>query len=128
MSEGKGDTVTVPLEPPLSVHQIIIFMTIKNSTDPAYGYSLYEVEAYGPTTNNNLVTGGTAEGSTTQQQFFAGKAIDGDPKDPSRWSSDPGDSGPQKFTITLSSPQLINRIVLYWEAAYAVAYRVCVSP
>jgi hypothetical protein len=104
-------------------------MSKKNSNDPTWGYSLFEVQAYGVDPADNLVSGGKAEASTTQQEFFAEKVIDGNQKDPSRWSSEPSDSSPQKLTITLNNPpQLINSIVLYWERAYAVTYKVCISP
>jgi len=125
-SEGKGGTVSITLSPPLRVREIIISMTQKSSSDPTYGYSLYEVEAYGADTATNLVTGGTAHASTTQQTFTATNAIDGNREDPSRWSSDPRATGPQHITITLPSAQFVNRIVLYWELAYSVEYDVCV--
>jgi hypothetical protein len=126
-TEGHGGQVSIPVSPTLRVREIIISMTRKNSTDPAWGYSLFEVEAYGPDIGNYLVKAGTtARASTTQQKFVAENAIDGKPKDPSRWSSDPAALGPQWLMIDLPDAQLVNRIDLYWERAYAVAYDVCV--
>jgi len=131
ISDGKGGTVPITLTPPLRVSKIIISMTQKNSPDPQWGYSLLEVEAYGDDLSKNLAlarNGGTAQGSTTQENFVATRAIDGDRKDPSRWGSnpEPGITSIQQLTITLPSAQLVNTIVLYWERAYAVAYDVCV--
>jgi len=99
---------------------------MKRATD--FGYSLYEVEAYGPDTGNiNLITGETAATPSTEQndencwECFASKAIDGDMT--TRWASYWFD--PQWLEITLPESQVVSRIVLKWEAAYAMEY--CVS-
>jgi len=51
-------------------------------------------------------------------------AVDGD--EATRWSSAPGD--PQWISVDLGKSETISRVVLVWEAAYATAYQVQVSP
>jgi hypothetical protein len=122
--EGRSGAETIPVEPPCTVARIRIDLE-ERATD--YGFSLWEVEAYGPDTDDtNLVTGGEAEASTEQdgpgcEGCFADKAIDGDMN--TRWSSDFRDG--QWLEIALPDPQVVNRIVLEWETAYAQEY--CVS-
>jgi len=121
---GSGGTETFTIQPPRTVARILV-KTEERATD--FGYSLREVEAYGPDIGNlNLVTGGTAEASSAQndencRECFAGKAIDGDPD--RRWGSEWFD--PQWLEVTLPEPQTVNRVVLTWEEAYATEY--CVS-
>jgi len=51
-------------------------------------------------------------------------AVDGD--EATRWSSAPGD--PQWISVDLGKTEAISRVVLVWEAAYATAYQIQVSP
>ena len=124
---GGGGTETILVEPPRTVVQIRIDM-MKRATD--FGYSLLEVEAYGPDTGNiNLVAGGTATATTAQddencRECFADKVIDGDMT--TRWASDWVD--PQWLEIILPESQVVNRIVLKWETAYAKEYCVTTLP
>jgi hypothetical protein len=122
---GGGDTETLAVEPPRTVVRIRVDIE-ERATD--YGCSLWEVEAYGPDTGNtNLATGGEAKASSEQDSpgcigCFADLAIDGNMT--TRWSSDWYD--PQWLEITLPDPQIVNRIVLKWEIAYAREYCVTV--
>jgi endo-1,3(4)-beta-glucanase len=54
--------------------------------------------------------------------LWSDKAIDGDMN--TRWGSNW--SEPQWLSITLPAPQVVNRIVPKWEAAYAKEYCVTV--
>jgi len=51
-------------------------------------------------------------------------AVDGD--EATRWSSAPGD--PQWISVDLGKSETISHVVLVWEAAYATAYQIQVSP
>jgi len=123
---GSGGTEIIPIEPPRAVARIRIDM-VERATE--HGNSLWEVEAYGPETGDtNLVIGGTADASTVQsgvgcEECFAYKAVDGDTT--TRWSSDWED--PQWLEIALPTPQVVNRIVLKWEQAFAEEYCVTVA-
>ena len=124
---GSGGTEVFAVEPARTVAWIHIDMQ-ERATD--YGYSLREIEAYGPDTGStNLVARATATASSEQdgpggEECFAYKAIDGDMG--TRWSSDWYD--PQWLTIALPRAQVINHIELKWEAAYARDYCVTVMP
>lgn len=124
---GSGGTEILVVEPTRTVAWIRVDMNTR-ATD--YGYSLQEVEAYGPDTGNiNLVAGGTANASSAQddencEKCFAGKAIDGDMG--TRWGSEWSD--PQWLKIALPKAQVVNRIELKWETAYAREYCVTVMP
>jgi hypothetical protein len=124
---GGGGTETIQVEPPRTVARIRIDMEEKAT---GYGDSLWEVEAYGPDTGN-LVIGeededraraSSEQDSTGCEGCFAYRAIDGDMN--TRWGSDWYD--PQWLEITLPDPQVVNRIVLRWETAYAERYCVTV--
>ena len=92
-----------------------------------YGFSLWEVEIYGPGTGN-LTSGATATASSWENTAYCidctpDKAIDHDMD--TRWASEFYE--PQWLEITLPSPQVINRIVLNWETAYATEYCITTS-
>jgi hypothetical protein len=128
---GPGGTEIIRLEPPRNVARIHIDMTKQafESGDQLFGVSLWEAEAYGPDTGDtNLVLGGQAIASSEQdnencQGCSADKAIDGDMH--TRWGSD--FDVPQWLEITPPEPQVVDRIVLKWEAAYAKEYCVTVA-
>ncbi|MDP9796103.1 hypothetical protein J2S43_004615 [Catenuloplanes nepalensis] len=65
---------------------------------------------------------GRAVGASSQEgaAWSASAAVDGDMT--SRWSSQPGD--PQWITVDLGELWQLNTVTLYWENAYATAYRV----
>ena len=84
-----------------------------------YGYSLWEVEAYGPDVpGKNLLEGGIAVAKSVDGRY-AYLAIDGNDK--TRWDS-PHQEDPQQFDITLVKPARVDRIILRWEEAYAEEY------
>ncbi|MFF9689425.1 discoidin domain-containing protein [Streptomyces sp. NPDC014623] len=70
-----------------------------------------------------LSQGKPAASSSTEGNFSARSAVDGDPG--TRWSSSFAD--PQWIQIDLGASAGISRIVLNWEAAYGTAFRIEVS-
>ncbi|MFE1795902.1 discoidin domain-containing protein [Streptomyces sp. NPDC059517] len=70
-----------------------------------------------------LSQGKTATSSSTEGDFTARSAVDGDPG--TRWSSAFAD--PQWIQIDLGASAEISRVVLNWEAAYGTAFRIEVS-
>jgi hypothetical protein len=142
-------TDTLILSPTMRASSIRIVMT-KRSME-SYGYSLDEVEAYGPDNSSaNLLLNGTASARSVSGGLYAQYAIDGKlpaPGAPNRWDSAhccPGGNcskdekgnlvcdnqdgqDPQWLEITFPSAQ-INRIVLKWQEAYAIEYCVIVNP
>ena len=100
------------LPSPTTTTQIRIDMTQRALKE--FGYSLYEVEAYGPDdpTKNLLKDGNVAVSSTEEDRYVASNATDGDKT--SRWASEKGQD-PQWLEITLPQPARVDRIVLKWE-------------
>ncbi|MFE9818444.1 discoidin domain-containing protein [Streptomyces sp. NBC_00236] len=70
-----------------------------------------------------LSQGKPATSSSTEGNFGAGSAVDGDPG--TRWSS--AFTDPQWIQIDLGASAGISRVVLNWEAAYGTAFRIEVS-
>ncbi|WP_248963370.1 discoidin domain-containing protein [Sphaerisporangium perillae] len=62
--------------------------------------------------------------SSESAAFGAALAVDGDPG--TRWSS--GFSDPQWIQVDLGASAAVSRVVLTWEAAYASAFQIQVSP
>ena len=98
-----------------------------------YGYSLWEFGVYGPGSGGgggtcgsaNLARSKTATASSTENASFpASAAVDGNTG--TRWSS--AFSDPQWLEVDLGSSQSICRVTLTWEAAYAKAFQIQVSP
>lgn len=119
---GGGGTETIELQQRL-IRGIRI--DLQKRALQQYGFSLWEVEIYGPGTDN-LAIGATATASSSQDgpgcyACFPYKAVDGNMD--TRWSSDW--SEPQWLTITIPAPQVVDRVVLKWEDAYAKEY--CVN-
>jgi hypothetical protein len=124
-NSGSGGTETIEAEPPRTVGRIRIDLIERALKQ--YGFSLWEIEIYGPGTSN-LAIGATATASSSQDSdgcddCFPYKAIDGNMN--TRWASNW--SEPQWLEITFSTPQVVNRVVLKWEAAYAKEYCVNVT-
>ena len=118
------------LASPITTTQIRIEMAERALE--AFGYSLYEVEAYGPedSTKNLLIGGAVVASSVEDERYIASNAIDGGKI--TRWAS-AKQQDPQWLEITLPppatpQPALIDRIVLKWEQAYATEYCVIVKP
>ena len=96
-----------------------------------YGYSLWEFQVYGTagsgsscsTTDAALNRPATAS-SLENASFPASAAVDGNTG--TRWSS--AFSDPQWLQVDLGSSQTICEVTLDWEAAYATAFQIQVSP
>ena len=97
-----------------------------------YGYSLWEFQVYGTagstgsscsTTDAALNQPATAS-SLENASFPASAAVDGNTS--TRWSS--AFSDPQWLEVDLGSSQSICEVTLDWEAAYATAFQIQVSP
>jgi beta-glucanase (GH16 family) len=65
----------------------------------------------------------TSSSSNENIEFLSSNAVDGDPA--TRWSSAFGD--PQWIYVDLGEIRDIGKVVLVWEAAYALAYEIQVS-
>jgi hypothetical protein len=95
-----------------------------------WGYSLWEFQVYGTTATGGCGTGNAALGrtatasSTESAAYPASSAVDGNTG--TRWSS--AFSDPQWIRIDLGSAQTVCQVVLTWEAAYASAFQIQVSP
>ena len=78
------------------------------------------------TTDVLLSTGRPATASSIEaSRYAAGNAVDGAGR--TRWARAEG-AGSQWLRIDLGRAQAVSRVRLVWEAAYARAYRVQVSP
>ncbi|HEU5473477.1 MAG TPA: penicillin acylase family protein [Actinophytocola sp.] len=75
----------------------------------------------------NLALGRPVSATSTESGLFyslpARNAVDGDPA--TRWGSRFSD--PQSITVDLGAAQPVSRVILRWEAAYGLAYRIEVS-
>jgi hypothetical protein len=97
----------------------------------AYGYSLWEFQVFGGTTDEpgtcgttNVAQGKTATATSAENAAnAAGMAVDGNAG--TRWSSTFSD--PQSLTVDLGSAQAICKIGLNWEAAFASAFTIQTS-
>jgi hypothetical protein len=94
-----------------------------------YGYSLWEFQVYGSSASScgtaNIAQGETATASSLENATFpASNAVDGNTG--TRWSS--AFSDPQWLEVDLGSSQAICQVTLDWEAAYATAFQIQVSP
>ncbi len=76
---------------------------------------------------DQLLSGGKPAASSSDEDstLTAAKAVDGNPS--TRWASAEG-SDPQWIRIDLGATARISRVRIAWEAAYAKAYRIEVSP
>jgi hypothetical protein len=110
---------TIDLDVSQPIRTIRINLLERGLTELYAGFSLYEVEIYGPGTGN-LALDGTASASDEEvteacPDCSAEKAIDGI-RD-TRWSTQEKES--EWLEIDLGTPQEVNKIVLRWERAYA---------
>jgi hypothetical protein len=123
------EIITVPLQ---AVGSIRIDMTQRGTH---YGYSLYEVEAYHPFTDTNLLLSAECTASSYQDDENCSactceKALDGNPS--TRWSSEQpaypgGPLAPQWLVITPTHPGRVMTITLHWEVAHASRYSLTAS-
>jgi hypothetical protein len=95
-----------------------------------WGYSLWEFEIYAytdgaepPTPGVNLAEGQSGNASSVEGAFVADSAFDGDAG--TRWSSAFADN--EWIYVDLGSVQAISQIVLTWEGAHGLHYKVQVS-
>ncbi|MBN2394578.1 MAG: discoidin domain-containing protein [Anaerolineae bacterium] len=124
---GGTDIITLPGDECFG-NRIQIDLLVRGTI---YGFSFWEVQAYGPDDSemqNPLITKDDIVcASSIQEQnlgyYHPGKAIDTDLS--SRWSSEPNE--PESFIIILSEPKYIKSIVVTWQEAFAVKYRITVS-
>jgi beta-glucosidase len=95
-----------------------------------YGYSLWEFQIYGSLTGGGCSTANAAlnrpaaASSTENAGTPASAAFDGNAG--TRWSS--AYSDPQWIQVDLGTSQAICQVSLQWEAAYATAFQIQVSP
>jgi hypothetical protein len=122
---GRGGTEIITIEPPAhAIRGIHIDLKERGLVEPYVGFSLWEVEIYGPGTGN-LSMGATAiagpcpwQNDDNCRECSPPKAIDGNMS--TRWSTQCGEL--QRFTVTFSTTYDVNQIVLRWEHAYAREY------
>ncbi|WP_328822490.1 serine/threonine protein kinase [Micromonospora rubida] len=115
--------VSAPKTPPTSPSAGPSASTASTAS-PSAGPSVSTVSASANPTGRNLALGRSATASSSEGVLFgAAEAVDGDPV--SRWSS--GFSDPQWLIVDLGARWQISEIVLHWERAHAVRYRVEVS-
>lgn len=78
-----------------------------------------------PASEINIAQFGTATATSTEdsEEYGAGMAIDGNLQ--TRWASQFADG--ESITVDLGKRFDLDRVVIYWEAAYASSYRVEVS-
>src|SRR5256886_2971561 len=93
-----------------------------------YGYSLWEFQVFGTSGacgSTNAAQGKAATASSTESAGTpASAAVDGDAG--TRWSSVFSD--PQWLQVDLGATVTVCQVVLSWEAAYASAFQLQVSP
>ena len=98
-----------------------------------YGYSLWEFQVYGTAGKRGGTTCNTTDAalnhpatasSLENSSFPASAAVDGNTG--TRWSS--AFSDPQWLEVDLGASQSVCEVSLSWEAAYATAFQIQVSP
>jgi hypothetical protein len=97
-----------------------------------WGYSLWEFQVFGTTgsggscvTSTNAALNHPATASSLENATFpASAAVDGNTG--TRWSS--AFSDPQWLQVDLGASQTVCQVTLTWEAAYATAFQIQVSP
>ena len=93
-----------------------------------YGYSIYEFQIFGDSVGSgltaNLALNKTASSSTYQDTTLtANNVVDGNGT--TRWSSTFAD--PQWITVDLGQTYNVNRVILNWELAFGIGYKIQVS-
>lgn len=96
--------------------------------DPAYGYSLYAVEARDGAEGPDLARGGTATASSQSAGMGPELAVDGNGA--SRWAVSREDRrrADSWWAVDLGAERALDRVTLRWEAAAGRSYRVQGSP
>ncbi|WP_393060910.1 discoidin domain-containing protein [Streptomyces sp. LN549] len=133
--DGAGGSVTAHTYPQEVTGRYVRMRGIQRAT--AWGYSLYSFKVYGgeqapaSTTRTNLALNHPAYGNLYQHAgnspaFVTDGGWPADLKaDQSRWSSDW--NADRWVGVDLGATSTIDTVDLYWEAAYAVDYRIQVS-
>ncbi|MFB8210157.1 discoidin domain-containing protein [Streptomyces sp. NPDC056010] len=133
--DGTGGSVTAHTYPQEVTGRYVRMRGIQRAT--AWGYSLYSFKVYGgepapaSTTRSNLALNQPAYGDFYQHAgnspaFVTDGGWPADLKaDQSRWSSDWNAN--RWVGVDLGATSTIDSVDLYWEAAYAVDYRIQVS-
>lgn len=90
--------------------------------DPAYGYSLFAVEARDGKDGRDLARGGAATASSYTPGKGPGLAVDGD--DTTRWAVSVADRqrADSWLAVDLGAPRALDRVTLRWESAAGRAY------
>lgn len=120
---GGIEIITIPLQ---AISSIRIDMTqpVTNA-----GYSLYEVEAYNPFTDTNLLLHADCTASSSETEMLAcEKALDGNLY--TYWSSEQpvdGQLDPQWLVITPTQPGRVMTITLHWAVTPASSYNLSAS-
>ena len=127
-------TEVIAVSPHITATGIYVSMTKRHLT--TWGYSLWEVEIYGPDGKMDLREAEVEVSSVERGRedtplcCKGSYATDGDMG--TRWGSahrsDEEGKEPQWLKVTLSSPAVIHRVVLRWEKAYAEEYCVTIIP
>ncbi|MGW2396135.1 discoidin domain-containing protein [Kitasatospora sp. NPDC001664] len=132
---GTGGTVTLHTHPQPALGRYVRMRGIRRATP--YGYSLFSFQVFGgppapaSATTANLALRHPAYGDRYQDaghsplHAFDGGVPDGLTGDTTRWSSDWSDS--RWVGVDLGATARLTGFDLYWEAAYAVDYRIQVS-
>lgn len=123
-TNGDGGTDQVDFAPTQA--RYVRMLGVQPAT--GYGYSIYELEAYGPGGGTNLALGGTATASSSYGAGYApALAVDGDHT--TRWAVSAADRSRTDswLAVDLGSEQTISEVRLLWEAAYGEAYDIQAS-
>lgn len=111
-SDGETDIINVGTQ----TSRYLRIYGIERAVDWA-GYSLWEIEVI------YEMQYAVVASSTQGPGFEADKAMDGNFE--TRWSSEASD--PQWVCIDLDQPTKVNKVTLYWEAAYGKSYQIQTS-
>jgi hypothetical protein len=119
---GKFCVDTFQLSAPVLACGIQVTMTTKAL--PLYGYSLWEIEAYGASSSSpNLLLNQSILTTSTFNGNYGSYAVDGAMT--TRWDSQHNASDAESLSIHLAALASVDHIVLKWEEAYATEY--CVA-
>lgn len=126
-SSTRKDNELLYTSPVLENGQHTLTVTVtgtKNSKSKGKAVTADRVDIISSGISTNLALGKTyAASSISGRNYAADNAFDGNTG--TRWSST--DSDPQWISVDLGEVKRINRVKLYWESAYAKAYRIEVS-
>lgn len=121
---------TIEFEEPITISNIKIQMNIGMHEDEGWGYSLWEVRAYGNISGNvNLLKGATTDVSSELDDYEFSKDNLVDDNMCTRWASNPRLEGTQWITISLDEPlKDVVKIEMEWQEAVAKEYCVYINP